>query len=66
MDTTKILSSIGILVGALSVVFNLLAAFGVPVSAEQQKAIGDIAGVALTVLSVWFHPSIPVGKTSAQ
>lgn len=63
---TKIVSAIAIVVGGLSVIFDLLAAFGVDLSDAQQGALGGVASLALLVLGVWFHPSIPVGNTGGQ
>jgi uncharacterized membrane protein len=58
----KIVAALGILVGGLAVVFELLVAFGVNVSADQQTAIAAVAGLVLSILGVWFHPAIPVGS----
>ena len=57
----KLVAALGILVGSLAVVFELLVSFGVNISADQQTAIAAAAGVVLAVLGVWFHPSVPVG-----
>lgn len=61
----KVVAALGILVGSLAVVFELLVAFGVHITADQQTAISAAAGVVLAVLGVWFHPSIPVGNRGA-
>lgn len=60
------MAALGILVGATAAVFELLAAFGVDVTQDQQTAIAAVAGVGLAVLGVWFHPSVPVGESEAK
>lgn len=60
---TKALAALGIIVGGLGAILELLVAFGVNVSQPEQNAIGRVAALVLVVLGVWFHPSIPVGKT---
>jgi len=59
---SKVLAAVGILVGGIGVVFALLTAFGVNVSHDQQVAISAAASLVLTLLGVWFHPDVPVGK----
>lgn len=58
----KVVAALGIAVGSLAVVFELLVAFGVNITPNQQTAISAAAGVVLAVLGVWFHPAIPVGS----
>lgn len=62
MLSDKIVAAIGILVGGIAVIFELLVAFGVNITPDQQTAIAAVAGLVLSVLGVWFHPSTPVGK----
>jgi uncharacterized membrane protein len=57
----KVVAALGIVVGSIAVIFELLVAFGVNITSNQQTAIAAVAGVVLAVLGVWFHPSIPVG-----
>ena len=61
MLSDKIVAAIGILVGGIAVIFELLVAFGVTITPDQQTAIAAVAGLVLSVLGVWFHPSVPVG-----
>jgi hypothetical protein len=58
----KVMAALGIIVGGLAVVFELLSAFGVDITQNQQTAIAAVAGLVLAILGVWFHPSIPVGS----
>ncbi len=58
---TKFAAAVAILVGGLASVFELLVAFGVNLSADQQTAIAAVAGVGLAILGVWFHPDLPGG-----
>lgn len=60
----KAVAALGIVVGGLASVFELLVAFGVEISPDQQTAIAAVGGLALVVLGVWFHPDTPVGPTS--
>lgn len=61
----KVVAALGILIGGAATIFELLVAFGVNITADQQTAIAAVAGLVLTVLGVWFHPSTPVGNKSA-
>lgn len=62
----KVLAALGVLVGGLGAVVELLVAFGVNITQPEQNAIGRVGSLALLVLGVWFHPSIPVGKTDPK
>jgi len=62
----KVMAALAILVGGLDAVLQLGVAFGVHVTPDQHTAIGSVAGLALLVLGVWFHPSVPIGKTGGQ
>ena len=62
----KVVAALGILVGGLAVIFALLKAFGVDVTADQASAIAGVAGLGLTILGVWFHPAIPVGSKAKE
>lgn len=59
--SSKIIAVIGLIVGGLAAIFELLVAFGVNITANQQTAIAAVAGLVLAVVSAWFHPNIPVG-----
>lgn len=61
-NSDKAIAVLGILVGGLASVLELLVAFGVDISADRQTAISAVAGLLLLVVSAWFHPSVPVGK----
>lgn len=61
---TKIIAALGILVGALATVFELMVAFGVNVSPDQQTAIAAAAGVVLAILGVFFHPAVATKRSS--
>ena len=61
--TDKLVALLGVLVGGLASLFELLVAFGINVTPDQQTAIAAVAGVALVAVSGWFHPALPVGKT---
>ncbi|PYO44590.1 MAG: hypothetical protein DMD33_02630 [Gemmatimonadetes bacterium] len=58
---TKAVAALGIIVGGLASIFELLVAFGVNINPDQQTAIAAVAGLALVALGVWFHPSTPIG-----
>lgn len=62
---SKLVAALGIIVGGAATVFEVLVAFGVNLSPDQQTAIAAVAGLALAVLGVWWHPSIPVGNKDA-
>lgn len=58
----RIVALLGIVVGGLASVFELLVAFGVDISADQQTAIAAVAGLVLALVGAWFHPNVPVGN----
>lgn len=60
---TKVLAALGIIVGGFGTVVAVLVAFGVNVTPDQHTALESAAGLLLLVLGVWFHPSVPVGKS---
>lgn len=62
---SKLVAAIGIVVGGADAVFTLLVAFGVHITPDQHTAIVGVAGLALLVLGVWFHPAVPVGNKGA-
>lgn len=62
MSADKFVAALGILVGGLAVIFELMSAFGVNITQNQQTAIAAAAGLGLSILGVWFHPGIPVGS----
>lgn len=57
----KVLATLTAVVGGIAVVYSLLAAFGISLSQEAQDAITGVAGLALVVAGIWFHPDVPVG-----
>lgn len=59
--SSKVLSTVAMIVGGLGSIFELLDAFGVSVSAGQQQAIASVAGLALLIVGAWFNTSVPVG-----
>ena len=59
----KTVAALGIVVGGLASIFELLVAFGVNINPDQQTAIAAVAGLALVVLGVWFHPNVPIGPS---
>lgn len=62
----KLVAILGILVGGLASVFELLVAFGINISSDQQTAIAAVAGLVLTVVGAWFHPNVPIGSTGGR
>lgn len=59
---SKLLAALGIIIGGADAVFAVLTAFGVNITPDQHTALVAVAGLALLVLGVFFHPSIPVGN----
>jgi len=51
-------------VPGLASVFQLLIAFGVDITRDQQTAIAAVAGLVLTAVGAWFHPRVPVGPSA--
>ena len=60
--TPKIVALVGVIVGGITIILQLLNTFGVDITADQQKAIASVAGLVLTAVGVWFHPSLPGNK----
>ena len=60
--TTKILATLTAVIGAISVVYSFLAAFGIELSQTQADAITGLLGLVLVVCGIWLHPSVPVGE----
>lgn len=58
---SKLFAALGIAVGGIATVLQLLVAFGVNITPDQHTAIGATAGLVLLILGVWFHPDSPVG-----
>lgn len=56
------MAALAIFVGGLATVFELLSAFGVDVTQNQQTSLAAVSGLILLILGVWFHPDIPVGS----
>lgn len=61
--TDKFIALLGILVGGTATVFEVLVAFGVSITPDQQTAIAAVGGLVLTAVSAWFHPKVPLGPT---
>jgi cadmium resistance protein CadD (predicted permease) len=59
---SKILATLTAVIGAIGVLYSLLAAFGVELSQTQQEAITGLAGLVLIVSGIWLHPGTPVGE----
>ena len=59
--TTKVLATLTALIGAVSVVYSLLGAFGIDFTQNQQDAISAALGIVLVVAGIWLHPSTSVG-----
>lgn len=60
---SKALAALGIAVGGLDSILQLLVAFGVHITPDQHTAIGAVSGLVLLFLGAWFHPSVPIGNT---
>jgi len=54
----KIVAALAVVAGSLGSIFELLVAFGVHLTANQQTAIASVCGVALAILGVFFHPAV--------
>jgi hypothetical protein len=63
---SKTVAALAIVVGGAASIFELLVAFGVHLTQHQQTAIATVAGLGLSVLGVWFHPSTPVGPQAEK
>jgi hypothetical protein len=63
--SNKVVAILGIVIGGLASILQLLNAFGMDISMEQQEAIASVAGLMLLAVSAWLHPSIPVGNQDA-
>jgi len=62
---SKLAANVTLVIAAVGAVLTLLAAFGVSISGAQHDAILGVITAALAVVGIYFHPSIPIGKTSA-
>lgn len=58
--SARFVSIVGILVGGIASILQLLSAFGMDLSDDQQVAIGSVAGLVLLVVSALFNPDVPV------
>lgn len=61
---SKFVANTTIVLALLGALEQLLIAFGVNITPDQHTAIDGIAAAALALLGIYFHPSIPVGKTT--
>lgn len=61
----KFFAALGIIVGGIDAILQLGVAFGLHITPDQHTAIGTVAALALVVLGVWFHPSVPIGNKTA-
>lgn len=59
---TKLFAVLAILLGSGATILSIAVAFGVHLSPDQHTAIMSALGVLTTILGLWFHPSVPVGK----
>jgi hypothetical protein len=62
--SARFVTIVGILVGATATILQLLVAFGIDITPDQQTAIAAVAGVVLLVVSALFSPDVPI-KTPA-
>lgn len=62
----RIVAVVGIVVGGLTSILQLLVAFGVDLTDAQTVAITSVAGLVLLAVSTWFHPDIPVGSSTDE
>lgn len=58
--SARFVTVVGILVGGIASILQLLNAFGMELSEDQQTAIAAVAGVVLLVVSALFSPDVPV------
>jgi hypothetical protein len=64
MLSARLVTVVGILVGGAASILQLLNAFGLEISEEQQTAIAAVSGLVLLIVSALFSPDVPV-KTPA-
>lgn len=62
---SKLAANATIVLAAIAALLALLSAFHVPISPDQHTAILAVVSAALAVLGIYFHPDIPIGKSSA-
>lgn len=59
----KIFATLTILIGGAATILAALDAFGVDITADQNKAIEAVLGVVLMIAGAWFHPDVPIGPS---
>lgn len=58
--SARFVTIVGILVGGTATVLQLLTAFGLELSDDQQTAIASAAGLVLLIVSALFNPDVPI------
>lgn len=58
--SARFVTALGLIVGGTVTILQLLTAFGVDLSENQQNAIGGVAALGLLVISALFSPDVPV------
>ena len=58
--SARFVTIVGILVGGIASILQLLNAFGMELSEDQQTAIAAVAGLVLLIVSALFSPDVPV------
>ena len=62
----KVLATLTAVVGAVSIIYAFLAAFGVELTQNQQDAITGVLGLVLVMAGLWLHPSVPIGPSEPK
>lgn len=61
---TKLLAVLGVILGSAATFLSVAVAFGAHITPDQHTALLSVVGVLTTILGLWLHPNVPVGKTS--
>lgn len=59
---SKVFAVIAIILGSAGTLLSVAVAFGASITPDQHTALLAVAGIFVTVLGLWFHPSVPVGE----